>query len=171
MALKISFSAKSTKEVTEADAARINERLRGLLSPNFGEGLVRDMIKDGLELRRMGDALESDVSGTERRDLESDFYSLAGKIRRETAALVDSKRQESPRVTIVNSPVKTTLPRVNVESFPVTQPAQALIIRGKTVDRRSSRLKPVVVSVNRKLSEPERDGKKGNEEDGAVSPL
>jgi hypothetical protein len=102
MALKISFSHGVTKEVSDAELARVTERLKGVVSESFGKGRVRDMISDGLELRRLGDVLETDIDGAERARLEVTFYSLADKIRRESRELAE--RQELSAQWVVNEP-------------------------------------------------------------------
>lgn len=170
MALKISFSGKSTKEVSEDEAARITERLKAVMPPNHRKNRVREMIRDGLELRRLGDALESDVYGAERSDLESAFYSMADKIRIETAALVESNRQRSSRVTFVNSTAEAESAREGVESIGVSQSAQELMIVGKANEKKYPRLHSMVVTVNPKSDKPKRDMNKGKANDGNINP-
>lgn len=94
MALKISFANGSSKVISDSEIDRINAKLDKVLSPNFGKGEIRDMIADGLELRRLGEELESGVSGDERAELESTFDTLADKIRDETKALINKNRME-----------------------------------------------------------------------------
>ncbi|PWK45896.1 MULTISPECIES: hypothetical protein [unclassified Pseudomonas] len=106
MALKISFSDGVIKEVSDAELARIGEQLKGVVSENFGKSRVRDMISDGLELRRLGDVLESDIGGDERRRLEVTFYSLADKIRRESQELADRQERESRPQWVINGSYK-----------------------------------------------------------------
>jgi hypothetical protein len=102
MALKISFSDGVIKEVSDAELARITERLKGVVSETFGKSRVREMISDGLELRRLGDVLETNIRGEERTRLEGTFYSLADKIRRESRELAE--RQELDARWVVNEP-------------------------------------------------------------------
>ncbi|KWS82153.1 hypothetical protein [Pseudomonas amygdali] len=170
MALKISFSGKSTKVVSADEAARIKERLKSVMPLNPRKTRVRDMIRDGLELRRLGDALESEISEAERSDLESAFYNLAAKIRKETAALVEGRTQSSSRAVSGSSTAEATPAREGRESSRAIQPAESLVIRGKVDRKHTSRIRPVLVAVSRMTQDAERNVKKGEEDDDSITP-
>ena len=130
--------------ISDSEIDRINAKLDKVLSPNFGKGKIRDMIADGLELRRLGEELESGVSGDERAELESAFDTLADKIRDETKALINKNRMEQSAVEgdgetdfLAADRAPNTEGRSHVE--PVYRPADgrpAVVIHGAGVGRK-----------------------------------
>lgn len=90
MVLKFSYSDGTSKDFTESEEAEINKSLDRMLSRDFGKGRVRQMIADGLELRRLDEALtQPDLDAAKKQSLRDAFYSLAAKIRKQTKSAVN----------------------------------------------------------------------------------
>ncbi|WP_247841640.1 hypothetical protein [Pseudomonas sp. MWU12-3103b] len=160
MALKVSFSRGSSRILSDTEIDQANAKLDKILSPNFGKGKIRDMIADGLELKRLSEELESGVSGDERAELEKAFYSLAGKIREETDALVEKNGRERS-ATGVNGETNMS-PEGRAQAEPHSRPSNgrpAMVIHVAG----DNRLHGVRVSLRNdaRTDEPSHDSEEG----------